>query len=42
MRKRNYIFLFGSAILGLTMSAMPISADDVTAQHLLVKPVPFR
>lgn len=28
MRKRNYIYLFGSAILGLTMSAMPVSADD--------------
>ena len=31
MQKRNYIFLFGSAILGLTMSAMPVSADDAAA-----------
>lgn len=31
MRKRNYIFLFGSAILGLTMSAMPVNADDAAA-----------
>lgn len=31
MRKRNYIYLFGSAILGLTMSAMPVSADDAAA-----------
>lgn len=31
MRKRNHIFLFGSAILGLTMSAMPVSADDAAA-----------
>ena len=31
MRKRNYIYLFGSAILGLTMSAMPVNADDAAA-----------
>lgn len=31
MWKRNYIFLFGSAILGLTMSVMPVSVDDAAA-----------
>lgn len=31
MWKRNYIFLFGSAILGLTMSVMPVNADDAAA-----------